>query len=85
MTHEAANMTMMKRGSKRFRQGIRGVDDTRNVRKNNLIRCLPFLEGKMLDVDMTSARRGTTRINHQDGGSVVFKQRSWAELRVPEF
>jgi hypothetical protein len=42
---------------------------------------LPFLNSKMLDVDVTRKRNGTTDVDHFDGGFIVFKKGGGSILR----
>ncbi len=85
VTHQAANMAVMERGTEGLGLRVCGVNDARNMGEDNLVGSFPFLEGKMLDVNMTSTRRWTTRIYHQDCSSVILEQRSRTNLRVPKF
>ena len=78
-------MAVMERGTEGLGQRVCGVNDARNMREDNLVGSFPFLEGKMLDVNMTSTRRWAIRVYHQDCRSVILKQRSRTNLRVPKF
>ena len=71
MTHQATNMTEVESGAERFSEGVRRVDDTRNVAKDNIAVGLPLLDGKVLDVNMSRTWRWATRVDHQDGRLVV--------------
>ena len=54
VTHETSNVAMVKGGAERLRESICVVHDARDVGENNFPICFPFLEGKMLDIDMIS-------------------------------
>ena len=82
MTHQAANMAMVERGPKRLRQGVGGIDDARDVGKDNFLGGLPLLQGEVLDVNVTGTRCGTICVNHQDRGCIVLEQRGRTELWV---
>ncbi len=82
MAHQATNMTMMERGTERFCQRVGGIDDTRDMGKDNFLGGFPLLQGEMLDVDVTGTRCGTIRVNHQDRGCIILKQRGRTELWV---
>ena len=43
-----------------------------------------ILNGKMLDINMSGARGRATRINHLDGGNVIFVERRRRSLGKPE-
>ncbi len=73
---------MVERGTERLCQRVRGIDDTRDVGKNNFLGSFPLLQGKMLDVNVTGTRCGTIRVNHQDCCGVILEQRGRTELRV---
>ena len=78
-------MAVMERGTEGLGQRICGVNDAGDMGENNFVGSFPFLEGKVLNVDMASTRRWTTRVDHQDCRSVILEQRSRANLRVPKF
>ena len=73
---------MMERGTEGLCQGIGRIDNAGDVRKHDFLGSFPLLEGKMLDVNVTSTRCGTIRIDHQNGRGVVFEQRGRTKLRV---
>jgi hypothetical protein len=73
---------MVERGTERLCQRVHGIDDDRDMGKNNLLGSFPLLEGKMLNVDVTGTRCGMIRIDHQDRCGVILEQRGRTELRV---
>ncbi len=76
---------MVESGAKRFCQRISGIYDPRDMCKHDFSIRLPFLYGEVLNIYMPRARRGTTRVDHQDGGSVILIQRRRAILRISQF
>jgi hypothetical protein len=77
-------MAMMERGAQGLCQRIGGVDNARDVREDDLLGSFPFLEGKMLDVDMTGTWCGAICIDHQDCRGVIFEQGGRTKLWVPK-
>ena len=71
MTHQATNMTEVESGAERFSEGVRRIDDTRDVAKDNIAVGLPFLNGKVLNVNMSRTWRRSTCVDHQDCRLVV--------------
>ncbi len=53
MTHQTANMAMMKSRSKQLGERLGRVDDSRDLHQDNVTVSFPFLNCKMLYVDMT--------------------------------
>ena len=66
MTHEPTAMTRVQDPSCRFRQGIRRIDDTRNVVHQDLTIIFPVLNGKSLDVDRARALSTATSVGNLD-------------------
>ena len=52
MTHHAAHMSKMQGGAQRLGEGIGRIDDTRDVTENDVALGFPFLNRKMLDIDV---------------------------------
>ncbi len=74
MTHQAASVTGVEDGTKRFGKVVRGVQDTRDEMHDNVTEFLPVLDGKVLDVDVARTFGRDTRIDHVDGRLVVTEQ-----------
>ena len=73
MTHETTNVAMVKGRAEQLRESICGVHNARDTGEKNFPVCFPFLEGKMLDVDVTSSWCRETSVNHEDSRGVVLK------------
>jgi hypothetical protein len=43
MTHQASNMAMVERGTERLRQRVGGIDDARDVGKDDFLGGFPLL------------------------------------------
>ena len=85
MAHRAADMATVEDPAKCFGQSVRGVDRAGDMLQNKVALILPFLNGKMLDVDMPGAGRGFGGIHHEDSGLVVLIQHRRAVLHETEF
>ena len=85
MPHQTSDMSMVQRGPKGFGQRIGSINDTRNMSENDFAISLPFLNGKMLYVDVARSRGRTTCVDHQYGGGVIFVERSGLDLSVAQF
>ncbi len=66
MTHQTANMAEVKSGTERFREGIRWIDDPRDMTKDDITIRFPLLNCKMLNINMSGAWCWATRVDHQD-------------------
>ena len=85
MAHRATDMAAVEDPAERFGQSIRGVDRARDMLQNNIALIFPFLNGKMLDVNMPGADRGFGGIHHEDSRFVVLIQHRRAVLHETEF
>ena len=61
----------MQHPSERLGKIISRVDDTRNVFHHKVLLLNPFLDGKVLNVDMTRTGRGSGFVNHRKRSLVV--------------
>jgi hypothetical protein len=52
MAHHAAGVTVVKPPTKSFGKGIGHVDDACNMLHENITISAPFLNGKVLDIDL---------------------------------
>ena len=84
MAHESTHMTMTESRPKRFGEGIGRVHNTWNVFQNNFAIRLPFLNRKVLNVDMPRSRRRALGVDHEDGGRIVFIQCGRIQLWVAQ-
>ena len=85
MAHDAACMAAVKNPSQRFGHIIGGVDDAGDVVHDDVASVLPFLDGKMLDVDVPRAFGGHACIDHANGRHVVFVDGGRTKLGVTQF
>jgi hypothetical protein len=74
----------MVRRSKGFGERICGVNDAGDMGKKYLLIGFPFLDCKMLDVDVAQARGRLACVNHKDGSSIILVERSRSALRIPQ-
>ena len=72
---------MMEDPAQRFRQVVAGVQDARDVVHHNVSLVTPFLYSKMLNVNVSSPRRGLLLIDHVDRSLVVHHQLAWTVLQ----
>jgi hypothetical protein len=73
----------MKDPAKCLGDGITGVDDARDVMKNNAILFFPILDAIIVNVDVTIVFGGMVPIiNHLDGRFVFLKERSRDHLHI---
>ena len=85
MTHKATNVAMVEGRAERLRQRICRIHDARDMGKNNLLVCFPFLKSEMLNVNVTSAWCWSAGVDHEDRRGVIFKQSGRTKLWVSEF
>ena len=85
MTHGAADMTRVKNPAKSFGGGIGNIDGGGDVYHANDTAGAPFLDCKMLDVNVARALGGAVLVNHSDGGLIILVEGCRARLRVAEF
>jgi len=83
VAHESAAVSVVESPAKGFCKGVGAVDATGDVGEDALAVGFPFLDGKMLDVDMTGAVGGFARIDHLDRCFVVDGRR-WRSSVVME-
>jgi len=82
--HKPTGMARVEKPAQGLGEIIGRVIDTRNMEKHDIASFFPILNGKMLDVNMSGARGRATRINHLDGGNVIFVERRRRSLGKPE-
>jgi hypothetical protein len=61
----------MQRPAKSLGSLISGIHNTRDMEQSNKLVCTPFLNRKMLDINMPTTRRRFILIDHGDGGQVA--------------
>ena len=72
MSHQAAYMTEMQRWSESLRERVGRVDNARDVAQYDVTVRFPFLNRKVLYVNVTRPRCGTTGIDHENSSLVIF-------------
>ena len=75
---------VVKSGTKGLCQRIRRVHNIRDVRENNLAVGLPFLQSKVLDIDVASERCRTVCIHHKDDRGIFLEGSRRRELWLSE-
>ena len=84
MSHETADMTVVKGGTKGLGQRVRRVHDTRDMREDNLAVGLPFLQSKVLYINVASARCRTACVHHKDSRSIILEESRRCKLWLSE-
>ena len=84
MTHHAAHVSGMENPTEWLGKGIRRVDDSRDVAHNDIARCFPVLDGKVLNVNVSGAIRRNVVVDHEDSRHIVFVDWSGRGLRETE-
>ena len=75
MSHATASMARVEHPTKSFGHVVTQVDDTWAVTQNDVALVAPFLNGKMLDLDVASTRSGTRFIDHGNRSLIVNEER----------
>ena len=71
MAHCSTRMTVVENPTERFCQIVSGVEDSRYVANDEVASFFPFLDGEVLDVDMSRAFGRDASVDHVDGGFIV--------------
>ena len=66
MSHATTGVTGMQDPSKRLGEIITGIENPRKMLHDKNFLLTPFLDGKMLDVDVWSTESGTFLIDHME-------------------
>ena len=77
-------MAVMEHPPQSFGEPISRIDDARDVVKDDVLLFLPVLDGKELDVDMTTAFGGDAVVDDVDGRLVVLMQNGGVVLSVTQ-
>ena len=75
----------MKNPAERLGEVITRVDDARDVMHDDFTILFPFLDGEVLDGDMTRTIGGDACIDHVDRGHIVFVDVGGCGLGVAQF
>ncbi len=84
VAHHATNMPGMEDPTERLGEGIRWVDDSRDVVHVDVAVSLPVLDSEELNVDVTRSISRDVVVDHLDRGHVVFVDRSGSTLGKTE-
>ena len=57
VAHSTVGMSIVKQSRKRLGTGITRINGTSNMKQEKLVTDTPFLDGKMLDINMASTGR----------------------------
>jgi hypothetical protein len=76
MAHGPMHVTGVQGPTERLRRLVTRIDDARNVMHLDVAGCTPLLDSKVLDVNVTGARRRLVLIDHGDCSFVVNVQGS---------
>ena len=82
MPHQTANVMEVQRGARRFCERVCGVDNFRNVAKDNVAIESPLLNDEVLYIDMPRTWRRSTRVDDQDCRLVIRIELSRARLHI---
>ena len=64
---------------------VRWANDSRNMMHSKILLRFPFLNGKMLDINVTGSFSRDTIINHDDSRNIVTIYRSGLIDCIPQF
>ena len=81
MFHAAASMTGMWDPSKRFGEIVTGIEDPSKMLHDEMLLLAPFLDGKMLDVDLPSMGSGVFLMEHVESWHIINKQVCWTRSK----
>ena len=85
MAHTATSMLGEQHPTESLGEAIAGVDDSRKVLHNDIPLFAPFLNGEMLDLDMTRPRSGSGFVDHIERGNIVNQQTGWTRTEGIKF
>jgi hypothetical protein len=87
VAHNAANVSVMQNPTEGLGLSVCGVYDTRDVCELDVAALSPFLDRKVLNVDVTRAFSRPIRVHHVDGSLVILVKQSrprWGETKLDE-
>ena len=85
MAHTATSMSGEQHPTESLGKPIAGVDDPRKMLHNDISLFTPFLNGEMLDLDMTRTRSGSGFVDHIERGNIVAQQTGWTRTEGTKF
>ena len=71
VAHSTTDMAIVKQRGKRFGTGITRINGTSNMEQKKFITGMPFLDGKMLDINMARTGSRAAVINHSNGSLII--------------
>ena len=77
MAHKTACVAGVKDPTKGLGNIISRVDNVRDMAKFNVALAAPILYSKVLDVDVPRTFGWFHRVDHPDGGDIVFIKNGW--------
>ena len=84
MAHSAGRVTGMQLRTQSLGGLVGGIERSRKMGDHNLLTLAPFLNGKMLDVDVTRAGGGFVLVDHGNGRHIVNMENSGTVLLVAQ-
>ena len=85
MSHATACMARMEHPSKNLGQIIARIENPCEMFHDNVAFLAPFLNGKVLDLDVTSTRCGTVFVDHRFCSLIVDVQQGWCRGQSIKF
>ena len=85
VTHRTTNVAGVQCPAKCLDGLVAGVDDTKDMAHDDVTSGEPFLNRKVLDVDMTGASSRTSLVHHSDSSLIVHIERGGPELSEAKF
>jgi hypothetical protein len=85
VAHGTASMTGKESPAKRFGSMVGNVDDAGDVTHDDDTTALPFLDGKVLNVDVSRVGSRFAFVDHRNSGNVVLVERCWTLLWDTKF
>ena len=71
VAQSTTDMAIVKQSSKWFGTGITRINRTSNMKQKKFVTGTPFLDGKMLDINMASTGSRAGVINHSNGSLII--------------
>ena len=85
MSHTAAGMTSMQHTPKSLGKIITGIHRSGEMFHDKVALFAPFLNGKVLDLDVSSTRRGPRFVDHMQRCKIIDQQTGWTRSESAEF
>ena len=82
VSHGMVHMLLVKGPAEHFGSLVRGVDDPWDVAHNDDLVVMPFLNGKVLDINVAGMRHWLLLVNHCNCSLIVHVE--WSQQRLSE-